>query len=122
MIRKAICTGKKRLHRLIEPKEIIDFFNTATPNECFDYVVKNSNRKGEAKVLVRTLFKNLLDYENCGEDTLTSFFANILSKTAEPYQTIIAITKGIFDWEAEILAIATDLFVERCINKTQKEG
>ena len=119
-IRKVLCSGKKRLHRLINPKEVIEFLETTTPNECFEYAVKNRKNIASKHLLI-TIIRNLLNYQNCGDKTLKEFFNNMSLEEEEPYKVISAITKDVLDLTAELIFISTDLFVE-VSSKKQKEG
>jgi len=110
-IRKVLCTGKKRLYRLIRPEEIFEFFKTTTPNDCIEYLNSLPVKQRKRRKMTYILLANFLNYNGIGKQSLEGFFKNMYAEE-EPYQMYRAIFKDVVDLEAEVLAIACDLFVE----------
>jgi hypothetical protein len=122
-IRRVICTGKKRLHRILIGEEVCDFLTTITVGECLTEM-KSKVRTPVGKALLG-VFENYVDYADitmhASESSLTDFMDGIRDGSTHTEEMLKALMKGVFDSEAELLSAATDIFVERNIKK-EKEG
>ena len=111
-VRRVLCTGKKRLHRILTGEEVCDFLMSVTIDECMKHL-KNKVKTELGKTLLK-LIENYLDYaeqyEHAKETPLTEFCDGL--KDANYGKVFVAVTKGVFDFEAELLSAATDIFVE----------
>ena len=122
-IRRAICSGKKRLHRILSGEEVCDFLTTITVEECLTEM-KNEFRNPIARALLG-VFENYVKYADktmhASDSSITDFIDGIRDGDTHTEEMFSALMKGIFDVEAELLSAATDIFVERNIKK-EKEG
>lgn len=114
-IRRAICTGKKRLHRILSGEEVCDFLTTITVKECL------TEMKSKVKTLVGIallgVFENYIDYADrtmhASDASLIEFIDGIRDGDTYPEKMFKALMKDVFDFEAELLSAATDIFVEK---------
>jgi hypothetical protein len=114
-IRRVICTGKKRLHRILNGEEVCEFLTSVTVGECMDYV-KKKVKSGVGKAMLK-IIDNYLDYsekyQSVRELSISDFFDYLKEGDDIRYKMFSAIMKDAFDYEAELLSAATDIFVER---------
>lgn len=122
-IRRVICTGKKRLHRILSGEEVCDFLTTVTIEECLTEM-KSKVRTPVGKALLG-VFENYVDYADttmhASDSSLSDFMDGIRAGNTHTEEMFKALMKDVFDFEAELLSAATDIFVERNIKK-EKEG
>lgn len=122
-IRRVLCTGKKRLHRILSGEEVCDFLMGVTIDECLNYC-RGKVRGKIVKTLLK-LIENYIEYaersEPIKEMSIVEFFDGLKDGHNRHGEVFVELTKGVFDFEAELLVAATDIFVERNIKK-EKEG
>ena len=114
-IRRAICTGKKRLHRILSGEEVCDFLTTITVEECLTEM--KSKVKTPAGIALLGVFENYIDYADrtmhASDASLIEFIDGIRDGDTHPEEMFKALMKDVFDFEAELLSAATDIFVEK---------
>lgn len=121
-IRRILCTGKKRLHRLLKPEELIEFFEKQNAYECWvlldkDYAkMQESLKKTDKALALKRIVTNFLEMNK--ECTLLELFNG--RKTNEKFAYFEALVKGCIDWEADLLVLACHKFVDD--NTKEKEG
>lgn len=122
-VRKALCTGKKRMHRILTGEEVCDFLSSVTVEECL-IVMENKDRNPVGNVLLG-VFENYVEYADktmhASDSSITDFIDGIRDGDTHTEEMFSALMKGLFDVEAELLCAATEIFVERNIKK-EKEG
>lgn len=122
-VRKSLCSGKKRIHRILTGEEVCDFLDSVTVEECLTEM-KNEFRNPIARALLG-VFENYVKYADktmhASDSSITDFIDGIRDGDTHTEEMFSALMKGIFDVEAEMLSAATDIFVERNIKKG-KEG
>ena len=122
-IRRVVCTGKKRLHRILTGEEVCRFLTSVTVSECMDQVRKKV-KTGLGKTMIK-IIDNYLKYVDgfmqASGSSLTDFVDGIKSGNNPAEEMFNTLMDGVFDFEAELLSAATDIFVERNIKK-EKEG
>ena len=122
-IRRVICTGKKRLHRILSGEEVCDFLTTVTVEECLTEM-KNKAKNPFGRAILG-IFENYVDYADrtmhASDASLTDFMDGIRGGDSHTEEMFGALMKDVFDFEAELLCAATDIFVERNVKK-EKEG
>lgn len=109
-IRRVLCTGKKRLHRILTAEEVCDFLSAVTVDECMEQTKKRVKTK--IGLTMVKLIENFLAYTGAGKETFVGFCDSIKLKDTENHKMFSAIMDGVFDFEAELLSAATDIFVE----------
>lgn len=122
-IRRVLCTGKKRLYRILSGEEVCDFLTTVTVRDCVEYIKKKV--KTEIGKTLLKIIENYLAYVDetmhASDASLTVFIDGIRSGGTQTEEMFNALMKGVFDFEAELLSAATNIFVERNVKK-EKEG
>ena len=115
LVRKAVCTGKKRLHRILSGEEVCDFLTTVTVGECVEHMRKRA-KTAYGKILLK-IIDNYLAYADitmhASDASLTDFMDGIKHGDSHTEEMFKALMDGVFDIEAELLSAATDIFVER---------
>ena len=119
-VRRVLCTGKKRLHRIIRPEEVCEFFEEQNAYECWTVIStkyeKDKKFKNNAYArALRKIFSNFLEEEK--EYTLLQILEFFYDTNNEKYQLVERLLKDCFDWEAELLVMACDMFVSQCVDK-----
>jgi len=114
-VRKVLCTGKKRMHRILTGEEVCDFLSGVTVEECLtEMKSKVKNPIGKALLGV---FENYVNYANitmhANDSSITDFIDGIRDGDSDTEKMFGVLMKGVFDFEAELLSAATDIFVER---------
>lgn len=122
-VRRVLCTGKKRMHRILTGEEVCDFLSSVTVEECLSEM-ENKVKNPVGKALLG-VFENYVDYADitmhASDSSITDFIDGIRDGDSHTEEMFKALMKGVFDFEAELLCAATDIFVERNIKK-EKEG
>ena len=125
-IRRVLCTGKKRLYRLIAPLEIINFFETTTLDDCLLFLKeKNEKTPKESKSLkgvYRKLFYNILSLDEINQETILSFIDNFQKGKTRLHENLNKVLVNVFDLEAELMCVITDLFVEKNYKNSTKKS
>lgn len=116
-IRQALCSGKRRLYRLVRPEEVLDFLNTTTTKDVYRFLVEHNKIGSFSKIRTvkdarRILFSNIVTTST--EESLTYFFNDFYDETNDEYKLLKAWTaNGLLDYEAEMLTLAVNMFVEK---------
>jgi hypothetical protein len=122
-VRRVLCTGKKRMHRILTGEEVCDFLTEVTVEECLSEM--ESRFKTPLGKTLLGIFKNYVEYAESYEHAKDSSIVDFLDglKRCDTYYepVFVKMMSGVFDYEAELLCAATDIFVERNIKK-EKEG
>lgn len=122
-VRKVLCTGKKRMHRILTGEEVCAFLMSVTIDECLNYC--RGKVRGEIGKTLLKLIENYIKYaerfEPIKEMSIIDFFDGLKDGHNYHGEVFTELTKGVFDFEAELLAAATDIFVENNTNE-KKEG
>lgn len=116
LIRRALCTGKKRLHRIIKPEEVITFLKTATLKDCAE--MKEDGTLNYADILM----SKILRYSDICNETLLEFFLHIDNDEKEPYKilkTLFFLPEDTLGLLPTLVFFGARLFVER--NTKKKE-
>lgn len=122
-VRRVLCCCNPRLHRILTAEEVVDFFNTTTARECWDYYkkwidkqnFKSQSVKGERCRVCYRLLDNFIK-DGHEEDSLTEFWNNIFVIGAEIKPTAALFkrfTAQTYDFEAELVSWACDVFVDK---------
>ena len=115
-VRRVLCTGKKRLHRILTGEEVCDFLTSVTVCECMECVRKKVKTK-IGNVLIK-IIDNYLEYVDdrfmhVYDASLTEFMDGIKRGDSIAEEMFNRLMNGVFDIEAELLSAATDIFVEK---------
>jgi hypothetical protein len=144
MIRKLLCTGKHRLHRIIEPEMLLHFLNEedGTVGECFSHEGKPTLSK-KGKYILDSI-KNLInqdEFKYIGDMKIGDFLTEIYNYKHDDYSNMLVenngnvnkeksndkVLKAVFaildtfcDLEAFLLSVVTDTFKMRFIDKASE--
>jgi hypothetical protein len=119
LVRRVLCTGKKRVHRILTGEEVCEFLTEVTVEECLSEM--ESRAKNPTGKALFNVFKNYIEYAERYEHAKDSSFVEFLDGVRYGdtfYEPVFReLMKGVFDFEAEMLAAASNIFVEK-----EKEG
>lgn len=111
-MRRVLCTGKKRVHRILKAEEVSNFFANTKVKDCVKYA-KEPKTKANAKL--RQIMLNLMNNEWFAEKTLADFFWLVGIVKDDKCTFVNEILKDVFDFEAEMLVLASNVFVETVV-------
>lgn len=117
-VRRVLCTGKKRIHRILTGEEVCDFLTTITVAECL------TNMEERVKTPVGTVLLGILEnyvdyaerYEHANDSSFVEFLDGLKHEDTFYGPMFKELMKGVFDFEAEMLAAASIIFVEQMSN------
>lgn len=114
-VRKVLCTGKKRLYRILTGEEVCDFLTSVTVKECLERARKRI--KTELGKSMLKIIDNYLEYADkfmtASNASLVDFFDELKYNKFNAGGLLYVLMKDVFDFEAELLASATDIFVDK---------
>ena len=114
-VRRVLCTGKKRVHRILTGEEVCEFLKEVTVEECLSEM--ESRVKTPLGKTLLTIFKNYVEYAENYEHAKDSSFVDFLDglRRSDTYYepVFVKMMSGVFDYEAEMLVAASNLFVKR---------
>jgi hypothetical protein len=114
-VRRVLCTGKKRLYRILTAEEVCDFLTSVTVRECVEYVRKRI--KTELGKAMLKIIDNYLEYADrfmtASNASLVDFCDDLKYNKTNAGGLFYALMKDVFDFEAELLSAATDIFVDK---------
>lgn len=115
IIRKVLCTGKKRLHRIIDAEIFVDFYKTDTVLDCIKHISKLKCTEKEIECIRR-----FVSYCNGWEMSIGSFLEGIMAPpdNIENRLTDVAnIITAVIDLEAIFVALAAEQFMTHFVDK-----
>lgn len=118
-VRKVICTGKKRLYRILTGEEVCNFLTSVTVKECLEYVRKRI--KTELGKTMLKIIDNYIEYADrfmhASDASLVDFADGVKHGDTDTEEMFNALMSGVFDFESELLAAATDIFVDKNLSE-----
>lgn len=122
LIRKSLCCRKKRLYRIIQGREIADFFKEHTIKELSNFYNNGNSPLIKTIPSERILFGNLLKIEAISNWTLFDFITKFYKNEEEPLKTVSAVLEDVVDIEKMLCTVCSDYFVELNYKKDKNNG
>jgi len=117
IVRRALCTGKNRLTRIVQPEEIIKVLSETTVSEAFDIIERTIPIKGTTglKSVSRRLLRNFCEKIciSSGFEKLTCF--ELLNISDEDFAKKVKFFKDITDcdFEAKMCIIYSEVIKDK---------
>lgn len=117
LIRKVLCTGKNRLHRIIDAETVVDCFKNDTVKECFAYF--ENDKKTENARLRLDLLKSFIDFVEGWDMPIGKFITELQfpDESDNPLMKSVCIVNSIMDVEAELMCATCEQFKSHFVDK-----